>query len=177
MTDTAANRKVSVRKFVRITNGQANGAVDSKREIRNLLLFGLSIALMLTLWFRFQQNRFRFQQDRVTNFALSHLQGDATAPQSDGTYPCVFASLSDDDVPAPALGRCAVPTTPTVSLDRFEVDLRYGGFVLRQTDLQLQDVFDVPLTRAYSEYGMHSNPVHAFGRNSSHPYDIAPIGN
>jgi YD repeat-containing protein len=48
--------------------------------------------------------------------------------------------------------------------------------VLRQTDLQLQDVFDVPLTRAYSEYGMHSNPVHAFGRNSSHPYDIAPIG-
>jgi YD repeat-containing protein len=176
MTDTAANRKVRVRKFVRITNGQANGAVDSKREIRNLLLFGLLIALMLTLWFRFQQNRFRFQQNRVTNFALSHLHGDATAPQSDGTYPCVFATLSDDDVPAPALGRCAVPTTPTVSLDRFEVDLRYGGFVLRQTDLQLQDVFDVPLTRAYSQIGMHNNPVHAFGRNSSHPYDIAPIG-
>ena len=176
MRDAAANRKVRVRKFFRITDGQANGAVDSKREIRNLLLFGLSIALMLTLWFRFQQNRFRFQQDRVTNFALSHLQGNATAPQSDGTYPCVFALLSDDDVPAPALGRCAVPTTPTVSLDRFEADLRYGIFALRQTDLQLQDVFDVPLTRAYSLWGMHSNDVHAFGRCSNHPYDIAPVG-
>ncbi len=129
-----------MRKFGRITNGQENGVVDSKREIRNLLLVGLSIALLLTLWFRFQQNRFRFQQNRVTNFALSHLHGNATAPQSDGTYPCVFASLSEDDVPTPALSRCAVPTTPTASVDRFEVDLRYGAFVLRQTDLQLRDV-------------------------------------
>ncbi len=170
MTDTAANREVRVRKFVRITNGQANGAVDSKREIRNLLLFGLSIAFMLTLWFRFQQNR-------VTNFAFSHLQGDATAPQSDGTYPCVFASVSDDDVPAATLSRCAIPTTHTVSLDRFEVDLRFGAFVLRQTDLQLKDAFDVPLTRAYnSEDWLGTNHVHAFGRNSNHSYDIAPLG-
>src|ERR1700743_2128012 len=45
MTDTAAE-KVRERKFVRITNGQANRAVNLKRQIRNLLLFGLSIALM-----------------------------------------------------------------------------------------------------------------------------------
>src|SRR5258705_8151915 len=70
MTDTAANRKVSVRKFVRITNGQANGAVDSKREIRNLLLFGLSIALMLTLWFRFQQNRFSISTEPSDEFCI-----------------------------------------------------------------------------------------------------------
>jgi hypothetical protein len=62
MTDTAANRKVRVRKFVRITNRQANGAVDSKREIRNLLLIGLSIALMLTLWVGFIRNGFDFNR-------------------------------------------------------------------------------------------------------------------
>jgi hypothetical protein len=157
--------------MVRIISGLANGGVGSKREIRNLLLFGLLIALMLTLWFRFQQNR-------ATNFALSHLNGSAAAPHSDGTHPCVFTSISDDDVPAPTLSRCAIPTTRAVSLDRFEVDLRYGAFVLRQTDLRLtDDAFDVPLTRAYnSEDWLGTNHVHAFGRNSNHSYDIAPLG-
>ena len=159
-----------------MTNAPAKRALFSIREIRNLVVVGLFVALLLALWSRYQQNRFRFQQKPVTDFALSHLHGNADAPQSDGTYPCVFASLSDDDVPAPALGRCAVPTTPTASIDRFEADLRYGIFALRQTDLQLQDVFDVPLTRAYSLWGMHSNDVHAFGRCSNHPYDIAPVG-
>jgi YD repeat-containing protein len=159
-----------------MTNVPAKRALFSKREIRNLVVFGLFVALLWNLWSRYQQNRFRSQQNQVTNFALSHLHGNADAAQSDGTYPCVFASLSDNDVPAPALGRCAVPTTHTVSVDRFEADLRYGIFALRQTDLQLQDVFDVPLTRAYSLWGLHSNDVHAFGRCSSHPYDIAPVG-
>jgi YD repeat-containing protein len=159
-----------MRKFVQSIDWLANGAVNSKRQISNLLIFGLSVALLLILWFRFQQNR-------VTDFALSHLHGNAAAPQSDGTYPCVFASVLDDAVAA-ALGRCAVPVAPTGRLDRFEVDLRYGAFVLRQTDLQLMDgAFDVPLTRAYnSEDWLGANHVHAFGRNSSHSYDIAPLG-
>lgn len=63
------------------------------------------------------------------------------------------------------------------SRGRFEADLRYGRFVLRETDLHLKDVFDVPLTRTYaSNDWAHSNPIHAFGRNSNHPYDIAPLG-
>jgi YD repeat-containing protein len=62
-------------------------------------------------------------------------------------------------------------------VDRLEADLRYGNFVLRETDLFLDDVFKVPLTRTYtSNEWAPSNPVHAFGRNSNHPYDIAPIG-
>jgi len=70
-----------------------------------------------------------------------------------------------------------MPTTQTGDVDRVEADLRYGNFVLRQTDLELNDVFDVPLNRSYrSNDWVHSNPVHAFGRNSNHPFDIAPVG-
>jgi YD repeat-containing protein len=70
-----------------------------------------------------------------------------------------------------------MPVLNRERVDRFEADLRYGAFVLRQSDLFLNDVFDVPLTRAYTSQDWASkNPVHAFGRNSNHPYDIAPLG-
>ncbi len=100
----------------------------------------------------------------------------AAAPRFDGEFPCVFASVSDGAV-VPKLGKCAMPTTHGDPVDRFEADLRYGNFILRETDLFLDDVFKVPLTRTYcSNEWVDRNPVHAFGRNSNHPYDIAPIG-
>ncbi len=75
------------------------------------------------------------------------------------------------------LGRCATPTEDPGSVDRFEADLRYGAFVLRQSDLRLNDVFDVPLTRSYSTNDwIPANRVHAFGVFSNHPYDISPVG-
>jgi YD repeat-containing protein len=100
----------------------------------------------------------------------------AAAPRFDGNFPCVFAAVSTSSV-VPQLGSCAMPTSHGEPVDRFEADLRYGRFVLRETDLYLDDVFKVPLTRSYdSADWVHPNPVHAFGRNSNHPYDIAPIG-
>jgi YD repeat-containing protein len=100
----------------------------------------------------------------------------AAAPKFDGNFPCVFATVTTGGVD-PQLGSCAMPTAHGEPVDRFEADLRYGRFVLRETDLYLDDVFQVPLTRSYnSEDWVHPNPVHAFGRNSNHPYDIAPIG-
>jgi YD repeat-containing protein len=70
-----------------------------------------------------------------------------------------------------------MPTQHGGPVDRFEVDLRYGHFILRQSDLHIGDVFDVPLTRTYNsgDY-IHPNRVHAFGKNANHPYDIAPLG-
>jgi YD repeat-containing protein len=101
----------------------------------------------------------------------------AAAPRFDGDFPCVFASLTATGNIDPQVGKCAMPTTHAGTEDRFEVDLRYGNFVLRQSDLYLNDVFEVPLTRSYrSNDWVSANPVHAFGRNSNHPYDIAPIG-
>jgi len=100
----------------------------------------------------------------------------AAPPRFDGTFPCVFASVSASEV-VPQLGKCAMPIVHAEPVDRFEVDLRYGNFVLRQSDLYLNDVFEVPLTRSYrSNDWVPANPVHAFGRNANHPFDIAPVG-
>jgi YD repeat-containing protein len=101
----------------------------------------------------------------------------AAPPRFDGEFPCVYASVNDSGVVAPQFGNCTIPTAHGDPVDRFEADLRYGNFVLRETDLFLDDVFKVPLTRTYcSNEWIAKNPVHAFGRNSNHPYDIAPIG-
>ena len=99
----------------------------------------------------------------------------AAPPRWNGEFPCV--SVAADDVAiAPQLGKCAIPTTHSVPVDRFEADLRYGAFTLRQTDLYLNDVFQVPLTRTYTSYDWVAEPQHAFGLNTNHPYDIAPRG-
>jgi YD repeat-containing protein len=100
----------------------------------------------------------------------------AAAPKFDGEFPCVFASVGKGGV-VPQLGKCDMPTVHAGVVDRFEADLRLGAFVLRQSDLYLNDVFEVPLTRSYnSRDWLAHNLVHAFGRNSNHPYDIAPLG-
>jgi YD repeat-containing protein len=100
---------------------------------------------------------------------------NAAAPRWDGEFPCVFATAAIDAVPQ--LGKCAMPTMQSGPVDRFEVDLRYGSFTLRQTDLYLNDVFQVPLTRSYaSNDWISQNNQHAFGWNTNHPYDIAPLG-
>jgi YD repeat-containing protein len=67
-----------------------------------------------------------------------------------------------------------MPVLNRERVDRFEADLRYGAFVLRQSDLFLNDVFDVPLTRAYDSQDW--DDVRAFGLKSNHSYDIAPSG-
>jgi YD repeat-containing protein len=100
----------------------------------------------------------------------------AAAPRFDGEFPCVFATVGTSGLIS-QLGSCAMPIAHREPVDRFEADLRYGRFVLRDTDLYLDDVFKVPLTRSYSSADwVTTNPVHSFGRNSNHPYDIAPVG-
>jgi YD repeat-containing protein len=95
-----------------------------------------------------------------------------------GKHPCVVAVLEHDDVLHTHVGECATPTGPSGGpVDRFEVDLRYGSFVLRESDLYLNDIFDVPLTRTYTSGDwVHHNHRHAFGNNTNHPFDIAPLG-
>jgi YD repeat-containing protein len=114
---------------------------------------------------------------RLRDQVLSLLQRkDAATPKLDGQFPCVFARVADTGV-LPQVGKCGLPTDRSGPVDRFEADLRYGAFILRQSDLYLSDVFDVPLTRTYSSHDyIHPNPVHAFGKNTNHPYDIAPLG-
>jgi YD repeat-containing protein len=114
---------------------------------------------------------------RPSDHVLSLLRReDAAQPKFDGQFPCVFATVTDSEV-RPQVGKCGLPTEQSGPVDRFEADLRYGAFILRQSDLYLSDVFEVPLTRTYNSLDhVHPNPVHAFGKNTNHPYDIPPLG-
>jgi hypothetical protein len=117
------------------------------------------------------------KRTRPSEIVLRFLHSkDAPRPKSNGQFPCVFATVTAATVHA-ELGKCGLPTDQSGPEDRFETDLRYGAFVLKQTDLYVKDVFDVPLTRTYSSHdNLHPNPVHSFGRMSSHSYDRYPLG-
>jgi len=143
------------------------------RATRNLALFGLvtaGIAVGFRHWFDHRQAA------GVREFARARLHGSAPQPTLDGTHPCMLTTLSSGDE-KPTLTRCATPTIHRGSVDEFEVDLRYGAFKTRQTDLEVRDVFDVPLTRTYvAQDWVGGNRVQEFGRNTNHAYDIAPLG-
>jgi YD repeat-containing protein len=138
---------------------------------RRTVLLGLLLACLIVV-------ALNMQRSRQTKAAVvpEYSNRLVAAPRFDGEFPCVFASVTDGGV-RPQVGNCAMPTVHGTPIDRFEADLRYGNFVLRETDLFLDDGFKVPLTRTdCSHEWVDQNPMHAFGRNSNHPYDIAPIG-
>src|SRR5262249_48829357 len=82
----------------------------------------------------------------------------------------------------PRFVRCPMSVPMTAfqegSVDKFQVDLRFGRFVLHQTDLLLKDGdLTVPLTRTYtSEFWFHPTRSHAFGINSVHDFDVGLVG-
>jgi YD repeat-containing protein len=117
--------------------------------------------------------------DVHTQTAVTPVMTEANVPlpRIAANYPCVSASVGSAGSVASQLGSCALAATAGGPVDRFETDLRYGRFVMRETDLYLNDGFQVPLTRTYnSQDWVHPNHVHAFGRNTNHPYDIDPVG-
>jgi YD repeat-containing protein len=106
---------------------------------------------------------------------------DTSAPPArwDGRFPCVATQAAPGS--APWIGDCPtrvpIATLETGPVDGFEVDLRYGKFVLRQTDLMIAGAMPAPLTRTYtSQFWVHPSRNHAFGVQSTHHFDIAPVG-
>lgn len=140
---------------------------------RNLFLFGLMIICLLIGGIWVHRNQQKEELAAVASLAISKMQASVSAPRTDGNHPCVFASGNT----VVSLGRCGMLTDPIGSVDQFEVDLRYGTFVLHQRDMHLNDIFDVPFTRSYNSGDwLAHNRVHAFGIDSNHSYDIAPVG-
>lgn len=141
-----------------------------------------------------QRKRVDVLADRVAEhdpsaFLVAHRK-PAVTPELDGSpipparwsgeFPCVSVLAAPGS--APQIGPCA-PVVPIAALamgpvDRFDVDLRFGRFILRQTDLLLKDGdMQVPFTRTYtSQFWFHRSKVNAFGRNSTHDFDVAPVG-
>jgi YD repeat-containing protein len=146
------------------------------RNSRNLVLVGL-VTAGIAVGFRYLfDHRHVLQQSAIREFALARLHGDAPTATLDGTHPCMATMLPDGDE-RPILTRCATPTIHKGAMDQFEVDLRYGAFKILQTDLEVKNILDVPLTRTYiAEDWVGGNRVQEFGRNTNHPYDIVPLG-
>lgn len=112
--------------------------------------------------------------------APEYVSADAPPPHWNGDFPCVYAVAGPSS--SPHIGSCVTPVPMSKAsrtpVDRFETDLRNGKFILRQTDLSISEAgFDIPLTRTYTaDDWLPRNKSHAFGINSNHPYDIAPLG-
>src|SRR5439155_7806891 len=89
-----------------------------------------------------------------------------TAPPArwNGEFSCLSTLATPGSRPRIATCPTADPITAlkTGPVDRFDVDLRYGKFILRQTDLLLKDGgLQVPLTRTYtSQFWTHRSRVH-----------------
>lgn len=99
----------------------------------------------------------------------------AAAQPATSQYPCLVvapASGSDERLRGED-SICAPHLTDSAPVERYEVDLRSGWFVLRQTDLFLADTVPLALTRTYSSW---DTGFRSFGVGTNHPYDIGPYG-
>jgi Domain of unknown function (DUF6531) len=99
------------------------------------------------------------------------------APVWDGAYPVTRIAQLPSSGGAPKFSHTLAILKPTLQhdapLNTFEVDLRSGAFILRQTDIFLKDAMPLSLTRTYNAW---DRQVRAFGMGSNHPYDVAPTG-
>jgi YD repeat-containing protein len=99
-----------------------------------------------------------------------------TPPAWDGSYPYLIISpVAGSKKPEfkSAISMVKPTSRHDSPVNEFDVDLRTGRFILRQTDLFGPDVMPLSLTRTYIIWDYHSR---AFGIGGNHPYDICPTG-
>jgi YD repeat-containing protein len=101
----------------------------------------------------------------------------AAEPVWDGAYPVTRITLLTSSAGVPKFSHSLAILRPSLKHDSpvnaFEVDLRTGAFILRQTDFFLKDVMPLSLTRTHNPWDLQ---VHALGKGTNHPYDVAPTG-
>ena len=97
-------------------------------------------------------------------------------PTWDGSYPSVVIPLSrasGDVVAVPSVSLIQPTVRHEFTVNQAEVALDSGMFKLRQTDIFVNDVMPLSLTRTYRVWDSNSR---AFGVGANHPYDICPTG-
>ena len=117
----------------------------------------------------------------------------SAAPKSDGAYPVIRAGMgllpgSESAVSSKDYQSSRISHFVDAREDVSEVDLRTGVFVLRRTDLMIDDSIPLVFTRVFHTVGapIYEAPGNwaflpgdnhpAFGLGSSHTYDICPMG-
>jgi YD repeat-containing protein len=90
------------------------------------------------------------------------------------SHPCFLLDRSPQEPSKPSyLQDCRPSLNDDHNVEQYEVDLRYGQFILRQTDLFINDNFSLALTR---NYALWDNVRRAFGIGANHAYDIFMVG-
>jgi len=101
-----------------------------------------------------------------------------TTPQWDGIYPEVIVRITTNASHKTELSDSISNHTISVRheepVNQFEVDIRSGMFVLRQSDFFIPDSVPLNLIRTFRPW---DNVPRAFGMGANHPYDICPTGN
>jgi YD repeat-containing protein len=101
-----------------------------------------------------------------------------TTPRWDGVYPEVIVRVttgaSHKTELIDSISNHTISVQHKEPVNQFEVDLRSGMFVLRQTDFFIQDSVPLNLIRTFRPW---DNVPRAFGIGANHPYDICPTGN
>lgn len=97
--------------------------------------------------------------------------------QWDGSYPVVVVKIISGTSHKPKLEDSISSRTLSVQhndpVNQFEVDLRSGMFVLRQSDFFVPAAIPLNLVRTFRPWDEESR---AFGIGANHPYDICPVG-
>jgi YD repeat-containing protein len=123
-----------------------------------------------------------FRKPAVHPAKVELLPFSTSPPPRDGAYPYLVVSATDTGSVhsqfAPVKFKSAfVLSKPTLRHDspenEFAVDLHNGRFLLRQTDVFVQDILPLALTRTYRTWEPRSQ---AFGVGTNHLYDICPTG-
>lgn len=149
----------------------ASVEIEEQSKRRNVRLTGLILWVLLLLGLVYW-----WTQSRGASVREQDIEAATLPAWLDGTHPCVSAVYSGGKMTT-SLGRCATPTQHTGPVDRFEADLRYGAFELRQSDLELGGPGNTPFTRTYSSHDDKTLiPAQAFGTDATHQFDIAPLG-
>ncbi|HEV2200236.1 MAG TPA: DUF6531 domain-containing protein [Bryobacteraceae bacterium] len=100
----------------------------------------------------------------------------ASQPATDGSY-AVIRIEPPSSSGTKKFRQTLTTRRPTIQhnspVDAFEVDLRSGLFVLRQTDLFVKDAMPLCFTRTYRPW---DTKIRALGMGTNHPYELSEYG-
>lgn len=98
-------------------------------------------------------------------------------PLSDGSYPELLIRYDPASTALSPLEVSYTTNSPSLNNDspvnRFEVNLSTGKFIVRQTDMFEAGAIPVSLTRTYDSFDVQSR---SFGIGTLQPYDVFPVG-
>jgi YD repeat-containing protein len=157
----------------------AEEPVTKRARRRTILATAVAVALAYFAMVEVYVARARYRREHPPPVQVVYKSAAelAAKPRSQDNYPCLLISRPDARAQSTKLSARVTWCEPSLlnaeEIEEYEIDLRSGGFVLRQTDLFAADVMPLALTRTYR---LWDTTKRAFGIGANQPYDIFPYG-